>query len=450
MLFTLSHRKHSQSHEGIVFLIAPSEWAKDDWETVLTPRSQPVRKQEGIPSSDVSYEKLSSTSSTPTYKHHSRQSSSTSGIVALINYKNQDDPNQSGYETDTDEEDDEEEAEISFSAPSSPNLTRRTSIISLQERSRLLSHSSFEDLKSIVSEEKESGHSEKSHPVKKRQSYSFMILESTSSDSEDDEVVNIDQVLSTSRLNSNQFSSKLSKIDINAKNQFFEEEALLPKMHVRIPSPKHDSSEKRFPGESVSAIPSDKMSQQSVHIKKIRSSTVAEYFQPEPVKRKSESSINFKVDSVNKSIPPTLSTVEANHSLSSTSLSDNVTGAVPTKDISLSDTSAGISQRGGSRYLSRIKGKLFQKSKSQSVNNTSNAKVNPTTVQQLSHSSSDNNSVKNNVIQAIGILKGLGTKDREEESELSFSGGAVSDEEQGELQLMRESMLISKTRFIII
>lgn len=448
MLFTLSHRKHSQSHEGIVFLIAPSEWAKDDWETVLTSRSQPVRKQEGIPSSDISYEKLSSTSSTPTYKHHSRQSSSTSGIVALINYNNQDDPNQSGYETDTDEEDEEEEVEISFSAPSSPNLTRRTSIISLQERSRLLSHSSFEDLKSIVSEEKESGHSEKNRSVKKRKSYSFMIFESTSSDSEDDEVVNIDQVLSTSRLNSNQFSSKLSKADINAKNQFFEEEALLPNMHVRISSPKHDSSEKRFLGKSVSAVPSDKKSQESPQIKKIRSSTVADYFQPELHKRKSES--NFKVDSVNKSIPPTLSTVEANHSLSSTSLSDNVTEAVPTKDISLSDTSPGISQRGGSRYLSRIKGKLFQKSKSQSINNTSNDKVNPATVRQLSHSSSDNNSVKNNVIQAIGILKGLGTKEREEESELSFSGAAVSDDDQGELQLMRESMLTSKTRFIII
>lgn len=449
MLFTLSHRKHSQSHEGIVFLIAPSEWAKDDWEAVLTPRSQPVRKQEGIPLSDIPYENLSSTSSTPTYKHHSRQSSSTSGIVALINYNNQDDSNQSGYETDTDEDDDEE-IEISFSAPSSPNLTRRTSIISLQERSRLLSHSSFEDLKSIVSEEKESGHSEKNHPVKKRQSYSFMILESTSSDSEDDEVVNIDQVLSTSRLNSNQFSSKLSKVDVNAKNQFFEEEALLPNMHVRIPFPKCDSSEKLFPGESVSAVPSDVISQQPTQIKKVRSSTVVGYYQPEPHKRKSEPSVNFKADSVNKSIPPTLSTIEANHPLSSTSLSDNVTEAVPTKDISLSDTSTGTSQRGGSRYLSRIKGKLFQKTKSQSVDNTSNAKVNPATAQQLSHSSSDSNSVKNNVIQAIGILKSLGTKEREEENEVSFNSAAVSDEEQSELQLMRESMLMSKTRFIII
>ena len=56
---------------------------------------------------------------------HSRQSSLASSKIG------NEETNQSGYESDCSSHD---ELEMSFSAPSSPHLSRRTSVLSLEER----------------------------------------------------------------------------------------------------------------------------------------------------------------------------------------------------------------------------------------------------------------------------------------------------------------------------
>lgn len=115
-------RKRSPPHEGIVFLIAPSEWLSDQWE-LITPR---VLNRPDSPNN----------SSEQSPQHHQ----DTGTVVAY--------PRGSV----TSASSDDEVAEKSFSEPSSPVLSRRTSLITLEERSRLCVHSSYNDLASGLAE----------------------------------------------------------------------------------------------------------------------------------------------------------------------------------------------------------------------------------------------------------------------------------------------------------
>ena len=131
-----SCRKRSPPHEGIVYLIAPSEWLKEEWELIPSEVPLPMtdkREDSVAGSGTASAHEESSThtranTTSPTLSH----SSTEAGIEEI------------------------EPAEKSFSEPSSPTLSRRkTDIISFGERSRLFSHSSYDDLVSVLSDELE-------------------------------------------------------------------------------------------------------------------------------------------------------------------------------------------------------------------------------------------------------------------------------------------------------
>lgn len=138
----LLHRKRSPPHEGIVFLIAPSEWLKEEWELISSRVSLSA-----LPNSlaDNGRELAHEESSTLTL------TGSTSPTVASRALR--------AHSSISSSEEDVEELELaekSFSEPCSPTLSRRkTEMISFGERSRLLSHSSYDDLVSVLSDELE-------------------------------------------------------------------------------------------------------------------------------------------------------------------------------------------------------------------------------------------------------------------------------------------------------
>ena len=81
----------------------------------------------------------------------------------------------------------------SFSAPGSPTLDRRISVLSLDERSRLLSHSSLDDLTSPVSGE--APDMEWLTPTNLPQEQSYQFMPSSDSEDEDDEEIEVSDVL---------------------------------------------------------------------------------------------------------------------------------------------------------------------------------------------------------------------------------------------------------------
>ena len=87
----------------------------------------------------------------------------------------------------------DEDGVKSFSAPGSPNLDRRLSVLSLDERSRLLSHSSLDDLTSPVSGEAPDMEWLTPHNLPSEQSYQFM--PSSDSEDDDDEEIEVSDVL---------------------------------------------------------------------------------------------------------------------------------------------------------------------------------------------------------------------------------------------------------------
>ncbi len=141
---------------------------------LVVPTTNDGSSEESGSNSNISYTALNSRGSTP-HQVHSRHSSVASSQIGLVN--NEETFIHSGYESDSSIQD----VEMSFSVPNSPRLDRRTSLISLEERSRLLSHNSATDLTVLSEEEKES--EDTLHPLKRR-SYAFSI--DGSSDSEDD------------------------------------------------------------------------------------------------------------------------------------------------------------------------------------------------------------------------------------------------------------------------
>lgn len=334
------------------------------------PRSTSKKEEERVvEDKPVFYERLSSSSSGTPTQYHSRQSSSTSGIVALINLSDHNDQNESENGTDSSNDD----AEVSFSAPSSPNF-RRADMITLQERSRLFSHSSLEDLKAVFNDEdNEQKDAEKSvHHKKRRRSFGFVVFGSTSTSSEtdDEESVNIDQVLSTSRIHSSSVSNTNIIID--------DDDDLLP-MRPRIPSPQYSNP----------------------------ITTTAKKNSPKPA---------IEQDSGRQSVSPILSSVQATSDFDKQDNNE------------ISDSTNSITKSSSSSYFSRL-GKLFQKARAKS--NSERSEPEP-------------NSEQNNVVQAIGILKGLKTK---EDSEQDIES---TNEETSEEQWIRNAMEHSKTRFIII
>ena len=401
------NRKASRPHEGIVYLIAPSEWAADDWENILSPKTEG-----GGEGGSIFYDDVTNTSSpvsqqqTGSSRHSSIPSPEEREVTGT---------SQSGYETDSSAD----ENDVSFSAPSSPSLSRRTTMMTLKERSRLLSHSSYEDLQTRT--EEESRKSASRH--KRNESIGYVILNSTSpsiegynEDEEDEEIkVDIDQVLSTSRLTSLQDS---------------EAEDLLPNLRERIPSTKTSKS-------STSTSPS---------------------FSPPPSYISTEKTL----------LPPSLSPVEAVSSESDTHTGNTSgpTGEATGNTVVASGAPPAASGT-GKKYFSRFS-KFFRRSQQHQQQHEEGEEMEERNIERSSQfyvpsaiedsTTSEEGGgggrgrgriMKN---QAINILKGLKNttirdKTVTERDEEAAATAAVPDEET---QWILNAMETSKTRFIII
>lgn len=395
------NRKASRPHEGIVYLIAPSEWAADDWENILSPKTGG-----GGEGGSIFYDDVTNTSSpvsqqqTGSSRHSSIPSPEEGEVTGT---------SQSGYETDSSAD----ENDVSFSAPSSPSLSRRTTMMTLKERSRLLSHSSYEDLQTRT--EEESRKSASRH--KRNESIGYVILNSTSpsiegynEDEEDEEIqVDIDQVLSTSRLTSLQDS---------------EAEDLLPNLRERIPSTTTSKS-------STSTSPS---------------------FSPPPSYISTEKTL----------LPPSLSPVEAVSSESDTHTGN--TGGATGNTVVASGAPPAASGT-GKKYFSRFS-KFFRRSQQhqqqheegeemeeRNIERSSQFYV-PSAIEDSTTSEEGGGRGRGRIMknQAINILKGLKNttirdKTVTERDEEAAATAAVPDEET---QWILNAMETSKTRFIII
>ena len=259
-------------------------------------------------------------------------------------------------------------------------------MMSLKERSKLFSHSSLEDLKAVVS-----GESSSSHSKKRSHSFGLVILESNSSETDDEENVNIDDILSTTRLYTQ-----------HPKNTTDDDDDDVFHMRPRIPSP-----------DVVKGI--------HVPVFKVKSTTTLSRTSPKREILKQLSDNHLDVMNESKTVVPIVSSVQGTISSESTQ--------------ELSGSNSSITKSGSSGYLSRLKfGKLFQKSKT-----SSNEKGEP--------QASSSEIMKNNVIQAIGILKGLKAKSELQDLEQDPTS---TNEEANEEQWIRNAMKRSKTRFIII
>ena len=400
------NRKASRPHEGIVYLIAPSEWAADDWENILSPKTEGGGGEGG----SIFYDDVTNTSSpvsqqqTGSSRHSSIPSPEEGEVIGT---------SQSGYETDSSAD----ENDVSFSAPSSPSLSRRTTMMTLKERSRLLSHSSYEDLQMRTEEEPRKSASRH----KRNESIGYVILNSTSpsiegynEDEEDEErQVDIDQVLSTSRITSLQDS---------------EAEDLLPNLRERIPSPTTSKS-------STSTSPS---------------------FSPPPSYISTEKTL----------LPPSLSPVEAVSSESDTH-TGNTSGPTgeATGNTVVASSAPTAASGTGKKYFSRFS-KFFRRSQQHQQQHEEGEEMEERNIERSSQfyvpsaieDSTTNEEggggrgkgriMKN---QAINILKGLkNTTIRDKtvtERDEEAAATAVPDEET---QWILNAMATSKTRFIII
>ena len=401
------NRKASRPHEGIVYLIAPSEWAADDWENILSPKTGGG----GGGGGSIFYDDVTNTSSpvsqqqTGSSRHSSIPSPEEGEVTGT---------SQSGYETDSSAD----ENDVSFSAPSSPSLSRRTTMMTLKERSRLLSHSSYEDLQTRTEEEPRKSASRH----KRNESIGYVILNSTSpsiegynEDEEDEErQVDMDQVLSTSRITSLQDS---------------EAEDLLPNLRERIPSTTTSKS-------STSTSPS---------------------FSPPPSYISTEKTL----------LPPSLSPVEAVSSESDTHTGNTSgpTGEATGNTVVASGAPPAASGT-GKKYFSRFS-KFFRRSQQHQQQHEEGEEMEERNIERSSQfyvpsaiedsTTSEEGGgggrgrgriMKN---QAINILKGLKnttTRDKtvtERDEEAATT--AVPDEET---QWILNAMTTSKTRFIII
>ena len=380
------------------------------------PLSSPVEDLSGdCPSgsdSNISYTPLTSKDSTSSCNIHSRHSSTGSALIALIN----EDLSQSGYESDSS---DENEAEISMSAPSSPILCRRTSIISLEERCRLLSHSSCDDLTHFGEEnQQKEKHNEGEVAILKRdRSFGFRNVETTS-DSEDNEVlhhIRMNSVLSTPRHSYTQKSTQRARShDRDVKSH-----------HPHKTSHDHtnvtQSSLLNITHKSDNPTTNDDI---ILHHETMRS------LKDRVTKHKSA----FAISDIQAT--PTQSRI---HSYS-VPVKPNIQS--DSSDMTLSDKVVGGVTSSSGWYLSRLKGKLFGKSRG----GTSETQSDSDTMSQETSGRPVSNvigDVKFNVFQTIGRLKNIGGKEGKD-SEIE------KEAEEEEEMWMKEAMKNSKTRFIII
>ena len=365
--------------------------------------------------SNISYTQLTSKDSTPSHNIHSRHSSTGSALIALIN----EDLSQSGYESDSS---DENEAEISMSAPSSPILCRRTSIISLEERCRILSHSSYDDLTHFgeQNQQKEKHNEGEVEIVKRNRSFGFRDVETTS-DSEDNEVlhhIRMNSVLSTSRHSYTQKSSQRARShDRDVKSH---DPRKTSHDHTNVTQ----SSLLNITHKSDNPTTNDDI---ILHHETIGS------LQDKVTKHKSEL-ITSTVSDIQAT--PTQSRIHSH----SVPVKPNIQS--DSSDMTLSDKIVGGVTSSSGWYLSRLKGKLFGKSRA----GTSETQSDSDTMSQETSGRPVSNvigDVKFNVFQTIGRLKNIGGKegkDSEKEKEA----------EEEEEMWMKEAMKNSKTRFIII
>lgn len=461
-MFVSTFRKYSRPHEGIVYLIAPSEWTRDPWVTVLSPREGEKRGDTIFYTAADHSSNCSSTVS----------GSSSGGLVALVNYDSPlgSDLMKSGYETS--EEDEDDEGEVSFSAPTSPNLIRHTKVMSLQERSRLLSHSSLEDLSSlnttspIRDQEHEQLLDATRKAYKRRTSLGFLILESPSSgaeandeaeeDEDEDEIVDISKVLSTSRLNS-----------INFHHYATSEE--LPPMRLRVPSPpvlllrqerNDDSTAMNDKRERNKKSPNreEERSEKRSPNKGERSPNKGERSGEGSPRIKGERPLSeIQLPSAQEDTAVGKDTLPANLS----SLTNNT--PVTNNNTAIDDSNDSQSSRQGSRWK-----RLFQKSSNKLPSQNSLASNDGDTIS----TSSNNTTVTSGGMKltAIGILKkGFKTSrnpssasissSNDQQTGVEYSSSVISTDDGDTVsssdnsygrQLLNDAMKSSRTKFIII
>ena len=439
-LFSIPCRKRSHPHEGIVYLIAPEEWMNAN--DVATLRggtrslSTPIEEdsEDSGSNSNISYTALSGKGS----RVHSRHSSVASSQIGLVNEETYD---QSGYESDSSNQD----AEMSFSVPNSPSLDRRTSIISLEERSRLLSHNSITDLTMLSGEEDES--KDTMHPLKKR-SLAFSI--DANSDSEDDgEELHhhrMNSVLSTVR--QNRSVNKRNHVEMMQDRQGSRNTSsyggfgdLMTKEEIKQHSTLSANDTQHRPLHST-------LSANDIEHRPLHSTLSANDTQHRPL----HSTLPTD-DTQHRPLHSTLSANDiehrplvqhggiSNHKSDSGLMQTEQTLSV--KSNRLHSESSPLqpstqSNEGGAGFVSRIKGKLFR-NKMRSVTTVDNVGVIPNESDDLLSTGSSKQSKSPSFNQSK-----IGGKAKK-----SINGGEDVGENNDE-ELLKEAMKSSKTRFIIV
>ena len=303
---------------------------------------------------------------------------------------------------------DDDDNDESFSAPASPSLSRENKITTLQERSRLFSHGSAEDLPSRVIQDGSGKGERRRH--KRRESIGYVILASASS--------SIDQNESS--------PDQLIQID---DFQFRE----------RVPSPRSPSlppNDTKPPNTTVTPI-----------ISQIPTSTssptsFSPIFSP-------SFSTTFSYNEATggipeKTLPPSLSPVEA----ITLSAPVYVTDSEPLEEHTAPSTAA--STGGTGKRFSRWKAKLFKRSQQQEQRYEEE--------EELEEKQSDSrfyvDSVEEEKDEVVGgrgrlarsILRGIKTSSSSLTREKADNVEVIDEEKQ----LMISAMAASRTRFIII
>ncbi|XP_019856838.1 PREDICTED: phosphatidylinositide phosphatase SAC2-like [Amphimedon queenslandica] len=389
-------KKASKFHEGIVYLISPSEWAADGWENVLIPVKE-TRETAPDKGGSIFYDNVSS--------------SSSASVRLSIPSPNEEEKGGEGERVSSQSSITDDDNDESFSAPASPSKSRESKITTLQERSRLFSHGSAEDLPSRVIQD-DSGKGERRRH-KRRESIGYVILASASS--------SIDQNESS--------PDQLIQID---DFQFRE----------RVPSPRSPSSppnNTKPPGPTTTISPT---------ISPIPTSTTSpSSFSPTFSPSFSTAfSYNATTGSLpEKTLPPSLSPVEA----ITLSAPVCVTDFEPLEGNTAPSTAANTGGTG--KRFSRWKAKLFKQSQQQEARYEEE--------EELEEKQSDSRFYVDNVEEekeevvaggrgrlARSILRGIKTSSSSLTRE-KVDNVEIIDEEK---QLMISAMAASRTKFIII
>ena len=349
-------------------------------------------------STNVSYVPLGSNSKTTTPLPavlHSRESSTASSQIGLVNEEsfNQ----SSGCDSDSSKR---EDIDLSFSVPNSPSLPRRTRILSLEERSRILSHSSMSDL-TLLSEEDQS--IENLTKLTKRQQtvnrQRLHIFSNNSSDSDED-----DEAMHHYRMN-----SVLSTV-----------------------RPKRMSKQREVELDNIAQLPSrDEVFQSSTptNTRKLGDLMTIEEIQlhstgsPKPTLDKGAMNSSF-FDDLHSELPSSKT-----RSLPNKDRIHSESAPVQLLTVQSSSSAEGASSGGGWTF-SRFKGKLFGKVRSVTSDNRSNAELDE---------HKDSSKLQRNAGRSSTTSQPVTS---EKENELQTK----SDEEN----MLNEAKEHSKTRFIII